>query len=352
MKKLFLSLVAAIVAATATYAQSSLVATLSHEGVTTAYYGVNAFSQAYSAAADGDVITLSPGTFSAVNIYKAVVIRGAGMKTDTVKNRLRTTILGEFTIVDPSQTTNHRLSMEGLYINDDICISKLTNASFIKCRFAKISYGYQVYPKWEKLSFVNCLITTAITLYEGSVFCKNCYVRDAFVTSSSNNPSFEFTNCIIINDEEPISYSNATEYVELYDIRYSSFYNCIIYGASTSTGGSVDNILPSSNVASYCIGFTKNDTNVFSNIPTYHNTEVKDDFYTIFEDFTGPYTDDVTFKLTDNAKSKYKGHDGTEVGIYGGELPYNPTSSIPQITQFDVEKNAANGKLTVKINVE
>ena len=42
MKQLLLSIVAAFVGATAMYAQSNLVATLSHEGTTTAFYGSNA----------------------------------------------------------------------------------------------------------------------------------------------------------------------------------------------------------------------------------------------------------------------------------------------------------------------
>ena len=62
--------------------------------------------------------------------------------------------------------------------------------------------------------------------------------------------------------------------------------------------------------------------------------------------------DTYTFEQTDEAASTYLGTDGTQVGIYGGDLPFDPTPSNPQITQFDVEKNAANGKLTVKINVE
>ena len=47
-----------------------------------------------------------------------------------------------------------------------------------------------------------------------------------------------------------------------------------------------------------------------------------------------------------------KGTDGTEVGIYGGSLPYDPTPTNPQITKFNVAaKSTADGKLSVDIEV-
>ena len=67
MKKLFLSLVA-LVMATMSYAQSKLVATLTHGDKVTMYDGASAFKKAYNAAQSGDVITLSGGSFSGVTI--------------------------------------------------------------------------------------------------------------------------------------------------------------------------------------------------------------------------------------------------------------------------------------------
>lgn len=356
MKKLFLSLVAAIVAATATYAQSDLVATLSHDGVTTAYYGANALKDAHTAAAHGDVITLSSGQFNAVTINKAVTIRGAGMKANTETKTLPTTITGDFEIGSLG-SSGYQLSIEGVYINDVVTIASLKEASFQKCRFAKISFRNTDY-RWDNLSFVNCLITTCLLFKEGTVSCRNCYVKNAFCVRSSSN--FEFTNCIVVNDGNTVttysesgSYSNSSAWLS--NIKSSSFYNCIIYGASDA---SEYNILAGSCTASHCIGrqkLTGNNTNVFGNIPATDNTDISDegkDLIHIFEDYTGTYTDDVTFTLTDDAKSKYKGIDGTQVGIYGGDVPFDPTPSNPQITRFDVEKSTANGKLTVKINVE
>ncbi len=57
------------------------------------------------------------------------------------------------------------------------------------------------------------------------------------------------------------------------------------------------------------------------------------------------------YQLTDDAK-KYLGSDGTEVGIYGGSLPFDPTPTNPQIVKFNVApKTTADGKLSIDIEV-
>ena len=53
-----------------------------------------------------------------------------------------------------------------------------------------------------------------------------------------------------------------------------------------------------------------------------------------------------TFKL--KYPEEYIGTDGTQVGLYGGPYPYNPTPSIPQIKESHIDTTvAANGKLKV-----
>ena len=65
------------------------------------------------------------------------------------------------------------------------------------------------------------------------------------------------------------------------------------------------------------------------------------------------YSDDNDYKLTEEAKALIKGTDGTEVGIYGGNLPFDPTPTNPQISKFNVAaKTTADGKLSVDIEVK
>ena len=115
MKKLFsLALLALMMVASKSFAQSSLLATLSHEGEISTFYGANALKDAHEAAAAGDAITLSSGTFVATNITKPITLRGAGMEVDSINNIAPTIITGNFEI-NVTNTDNAKLTIEGIY---------------------------------------------------------------------------------------------------------------------------------------------------------------------------------------------------------------------------------------------
>lgn len=80
------------------------------------------------------------------------------------------------------------------------------------------------------------------------------------------------------------------------------------------------------------------------------------DYAAFFKTYTGASLnnlDSETFQLTEAAKTQYLGMDGTEVGIYGGSLPFDPVPSNPQITKCNVAaKSTADGKLSVDIEVK
>ena len=65
------------------------------------------------------------------------------------------------------------------------------------------------------------------------------------------------------------------------------------------------------------------------------------------------YNDSEKYDLTDEAKTKYLGTDGKQIGIYGGSLPYEEDPTTPQITKCNVAaKSTADGKLSVDIEVK
>ena len=324
MKKLFLSLVAAIVAATATYAQSTLVATLSHGSDITMFYGSNALRDAHNAAVSGDVINLSGGAFQAVDITKAVTIRGAGVDDATP-----TYILSSCKIKIPDTDTG-RLSMEGVRCPNVYIEGILTNAFFLKCVLIDISSYNGSAVKLVNVIFADCKFTGTINWQgSGSIQFLNCFLSGF---TSGNTTGNTLLNCIIIQPYwENIS-----------SIANTQLINCIISGDSR-------NNLPSSSVAKNCIAI--NSPNCFSTSPS--NTDCKHaTFEEVFKDFTGTYSDDQTFELTDEAKTKYLGTDGTQVGLYGGVMPYTSTPSYPRITKMNVaNKTTADGKLSVEIEV-
>lgn len=323
MKKgLFLTLLSVVLFSLRVSAQSSLLATLNHEGTISTYYGASALQQAYNAATHGDVITLSSGSFLGTDIKKAITLRGAGMQVDTVSHTEPTVITNNFTI-DISDTLSHRLTMEGIYSNQTIKVNTLKNAMFLKCRFYEFAYSSSNLSKMVDLNFIHCRIANLFRLAtNGSAAFTNCVINNIY---QSNSSPVSLTNC----------YTKAGP-----DQNNSEFKNCIIVNtfSGTSTSTYYNNLYVTASNSNLN---SPNNTNV--KIP---NTDQRIQF------LIGDYSDDKDYVLTDAVRALIKGTDGTEVGIHGGSLPYDPTPTNPQITKFNVAaKSTADGKLSVDIEV-
>lgn len=347
MKKFFLSLAVAFVGATGGFAQSSMLATLTHDGQVSTFYGATALKQAHEAAVSGDVVTLSSGTFVATDITKALTIRGAGMGIDTLSQTEPTVISGDFKINIPettdearSGTVAHRLTLEGIYHNQTIRYEgTLKNAMFLKCRLKTVTYGSSNIRKLKDASFIHCRIAEQLYLYDDcSASCVNCAIQGPQSYSSSTS-NFEFMNCVISSGG-------------LDNVHSSSFKNCVLRysGSPNMYYGDIE----SGNTAYNCV-YHGGNSNPFENITNSTNKKV-DDIKELFKTYAGQNLgnlDSETFELTDAAKTKYLGMDGTtQVGIHGGSLPFDPVPSNPQITKCNVAaKSTADGKLSVDIQI-
>lgn len=334
MKKYFLSLVAMVIAAVS-FAQGSLLATLNHEGTVSTFYGASAWKNAHDAATHGDVITLSSGNFIATNITKAITVRGAGMGIDTAYVVEPTVITGDFSI-NIADSVPNRLTMEGIYSNHKINYLNVINPLFLKCRLNEVTYSNNSSSVLKDASFIHCRIASRLYLGTNcSASCVNSVIQHPYSYSSSKS-NFEFLNCVLVFHSSP--YLNS--------VYSSSFKNCIIRG-----NGSNDYIY-SSCTAYNCIGL--GNTSMFKYI-TNSTNKIVSDYASLFKTYTGAALDKLdseNFQLTDAAKTQYLGTDGTEIGIYGGSLPFDPTPSNPQITKCNVaSKSTADGKLSVDIEV-
>lgn len=342
MKKILLSLVAMMIA-TMSFAQSSQLATLSHEGTISTFYGTNALKEALAKADNGDAITLSAGQFVAADITKAVTLRGAGMKvnSDETNSHESTIVQGAFKVNIVSDVTE-RLIIEGLYFTSGITYSgTLNNAQFIKSRFYSINYS-TTSDKLVNCSLIHCRIASEFKLgSNSSANLINCVVTDPYnINTTASN--FEIVNCVVLFKGH---YSSSV---------ISSYYkNCIILQPTSS------NSIPNSCNAINCVGYINGPGNLFSNLTSKNTTNKhvdSDSLTKLFKTFTTAsfsYSDDEMFELTDEAKTKYLGFDGTEVGIYGGNLPFEEDPTTPQITKCNVAaKSTADGKLSVDIEVK
>ena len=325
-----------------TFAQSSTLATLSHEGTISTYYGVTALKEAYNAAVDGDVITLASGSYLAIDLTKAVSICGAGMGLGTAKNIEPTIISGDFDINIPTETTE-RFTIEGIYHNGKITYYNCQNVMFLKSRFGTIvDIGRDAY--LGNATFVHCRIASKIALSDNSdPSLINCIVNNAENHGTTDN-MFEFTNCIMRGSA--------------YKIRRSTLRNCIFWndGGSNTYDDAPSREFASTNSIYNTIGIA-DYSSIFKNIPNSTNTYIyKGSVSSLFKTYRGDdiaNLDSEEFELTDDAKVEYLGMDGTQVGIYGGNLPFDPTPSNPQITKCNVAaKSTADGKLSVDIEVK
>ena len=118
-------------------AQSSQIATLNHGGTISTYYGADAFVKAHTEAVEGDVITLSAGSFNGTNLSKAITLRGAGAGMDSV-NTSTTYINSAITINIPASSNN--LIMEGINFRNLVTCKEATNPQFLKCVNCLLNY--------------------------------------------------------------------------------------------------------------------------------------------------------------------------------------------------------------------
>lgn len=330
MKKLFFSLVVAMMSTTATFAQTSLVATLTHGDEVSMFYGTYALRDAYQAAVSGDVINLSGGTFQAVDINKAITLRGAGIDAASPSH-----ITGGSTFNIPTEDSG-RLSMEGVWYTGGLYFrGSFTNAQFQKCRFGNISFDSSA--NISKTLFANCRIHSIFEIYgSNSVQFVNCYVNNPRITDDRS--SAVFVNCVI----KPYG---GYDFSSIGD---SQLLNCILCMTENYSGY----YLPSTTSATNCVLVGFNPDNIFSRNQANTGCVSGVSFEDMFTNYTGNNEDSQTFELTSTAQTTYLGTDGTQVGLYGGLLPYTSTPSYPQITTMNVaNKTTADGKLSVEIEV-
>lgn len=352
MKKLFLSLIVLAIGTMGSYAQDELVATLSHGSSLSTFIGADAFTEAYEAAVEGDVITLSPGVFNVCTIEKAITIRGAGMKPMESNGYVSTQLADNLTVNVPSETTSV-LTLEGVqalgyvYFNGN----NLAPVNVLKCRFEHFVTGFGISMNAYSCIFANGLFASYYNYYYQSTTlnCMNCVIVEArtegytIINGTGYIAKIIATNCLVNTSTSGIGYSVLT--------------NCIITSVEGYFG---DYPLPSSCTAQNCIGINAVETpDLFMNIPDPSNVMIEgvreEAFASVFKTLKVLMKEpniNETYELTAEAAAKYLGDDGKQVGIYGGTNPYNPTPTNPQIKKFSVSSTTEGEQLKVRINVQ
>lgn len=360
MKKFLLALFVAFGCGSIVSAQTNRIATLKHGEYMSHYYGLDALTDAYNAAQAGDVITLSPGTFTWPNIYsynfeKSITVRGAGF--DNPEGN--TYISGEISIC---LSGNEAVATwEGVIFNTRVNIQRKANAeeqgtlNFIKCDFTGSDYGlrlnleYNNLKKAPKVRLYNCIVRNTCYFEYGS--CPDFVAYNSYVKTPKCNSSISlapaaiasFVNCVI-------EFNKDAQYACGFNL-----YNSICNWVGDYAGDDWNCILPSTTTSENCLSINKSA--LFNYTATNINNKYADSVSDVFKTYTGNLSiwSVITekFELTDEAKATYLGTDGTEIGMYGGMYPYTTNLQYPIVSKFNVEpRTTKEGKLTVEIEVD
>lgn len=322
MKKLFLLLTVVMAFAFSAKAQISTVATLSHEGKVSVFYSADALKEAYAAAVNGDVITLSSGGFNSPgDIKKNITIRGAGMMFD----ENLTIVLGNFSLkTNEANDSIHQFTAEGIYFTGIVNINNTTNPILAKCKIN--SLRGQTLSSGNKIKYVNIFhsIIDNCSIIDGDYIISNSYLKTNTLSGNMN-----VQNCVL----EASSKNSALSF---YGLMSNSvlIYNSYINASSAVVRNCI------------CVGSNSNFFTSDSDVIAYDNKILSEDTE-IFKEGT------TTYELTDANKTAWLGSDGTEIGMHGGHFPFTTQLSNPQITKFEVApKTDSEGKLSVNIEVK
>ena len=354
--KRYIFLFVALLCCVSTTAQVVFVATLQHESTTTQYYGQDALTSAYSAAVDGDVITLSDGTFqwNAGTFNKSITLRGAG----NITQDKRTIVVNNFTLV--TRNKEMKTQFEGIYFNNTIVICNEDSTyekgkiEFVKCRLKYISCiaSEKASKNSPKVNIYNCVIDGNIAFHSPLVYPKynilNSYINEISAVTNLGINVTTFKNCVIRMGSAEY-YDNGYYY---YQTNYLNFYNCIMVCRGSR--------LPITTTVINCLGVTFDDgrsyyvDNLFEKLVSgQNNMKAPGNKPSVFKTYTDGCGTGETFELTDKAKTKYLGDDGTQVGMQGGLLPFNTTVSYPIITNYKADVSTTKeGNLNIEVEVD
>ena len=322
MKRIIFA-ICTILCANVLSAQEQL-ATLKHNDSISVYYGANAFVQAYNAAANGDIITLSDGMFYAPdNMRKGITVRGNGACADTTRHSAGTYFTQSFNLFDLDSL---QFSAEGIYFNE-FDGGGSYNIKLNKCYVGGIRRAYG-------LQATNCIITIEdqVSSYSHS----NIYINCILTSASGYIPHSYSTcyNCIMIGGEYDAGAGNQISNPYQYN-------NCIIIKDSTSTDVILD--YPVNN--SVLIGFT-------GTLSLASSGNVVMSLSDVFENWDGESfpTDLETYVLKSSVSNSILGLDGREVGIFGGAIPFDWTPTYSVIKRLDVPNTPdENGMLNIDV---
>ena len=344
MKHLFSMAVALFMTATsfAQVVSEAISATLQRGESTSVYYGTDALKQALENAEDGNIITLSSGTFSTpANFNKSVKIYGAGYEDDTLTGVARTFLAGGVTMDGLDGQHPDYFYMEGVWINGEVNINKLETDTLI-----------------QGTKFVKCRMGTFnMRSNSDATILRQCYICGHIDGNSSIATGFIAQNCYINNRVQWFNTKSAVLIDHCILPQNDCYY---IHGPYLYKNSIINTCLDLGATAVNCIGnhreLSRDNQNTLVNCYTE---------YSDWGDYLGSiFTDgqkNLKYTLDDTQIPRrweianpdvFIGDDGTAVGPAGGDYPWDKIPSTPRIISSKIGNKTVGGKLHVTVKAE
>lgn len=322
-------------------AQAVQLATLQHGETMKAFYGLDALSDALASAVKGDVISLSEGIFNAPTFNKPVTIQGAGFFIDKEGKQAWTSIKDNPVINIPNGEAG--LKIEGIHFAGNVKVEgdSLSQFTLTKCRIGDFTASAKLIEGEISQSYI-----TNINYAETRKLYIHHVVMHTINANSDNQISVDVDHCVLTGNMT----SSVTAVVRnslLKNVRGTAscaFYNDVMSQNTNGVfdwGGKITSIYLAGNTI-----WTLSSGN-------YNNAH--ESYQALFVTHSHAYTwnEYNDYKLTDEAAAQYLCPDGTQVGIYGGTVPFSTTLSTPQIISKTIATETdENGMLNVRIQVE
>lgn len=312
---------------------AKLTATLQSGDKVTPFYGGNAFVEAYNAAVNGDIITLSPGEFNATNIEKSITVIGTYAFSDDLSKATQfsasVTISADDVTLEGIRFTNNRT-------DKGVIIKGTDNLTINRCYIELLNDVEKTDHKYHNNTILtDCYINdyNAMSLSQNTVL-RNCSVYYFNDMNEIGNPAL-IENCNITH----FAYEGFIFNPAAIKRPYAIYRNCWLglYKTTTNTSSLSfsapselhNNMfycssqgIPSSNYA-IRYGSAANSGNVLNSV------YVSSEFY---------YPVDGSFSPT------------TKDGMSYGPVDHKSYPAIPSITSSEIDtKTDAEGNLHVKI---
>lgn len=182
----------------------------------------------------------------------------------------------------------------------------------------------------DNAQFISCVLKSIDFQHSTSTTLISCVVWQESYLSNSNYTVTAYNSVIRLTD-----YAGAL-----------IAYNCIFLRGNGSPQ------LSEYSEAHNCIGIRApfGDWAMF-NCTNYNCMEVYN-FSDVFETFNGDFSYEEAYILKEEIATSFLGDDGTEVGIHGGAIPYDPRPSYQIVRHYNVPNKSDNeGHLNVEIEI-